>query len=268
MGKKTKGWIEGTNLNNSPNSQGTLFQGGNAHIAPEHRYNKGYTPERMAAVQKAARWVGPGIAGDYDYPRERRGKVRAQETVARSTVPVEDLKGTSIQVLHPGLFPHRTGIKDGSDGVYQHRTERTIPGYIIVRECSEHRGTLIHEIGHHVSRMSGSESSSYDTPAKRGAEEGFADHYADKHFRLAKGQSTNDLKGRSPYRPYDNQVTDHAGILRPEQFRDAYNAARPHESRTPNLLDRHVEGLTERALDETARTRHSPPLPGLEMGRL
>jgi len=265
MGKKTKGWIEGTNLNNSPNSQGTLFQGGNAHIAPEHRYQKGYTPERMAEVKKATRWLGPAVhQGEPDWGRTFGGLHRAQQTVARSTVPVEDMHGASIHVLHPDLFAGRPGIKDGAAGTYfHHRDTRKTPGEILVREGHETTPTVIHEIGHHVSQKSGTDHSSYDTPAKRGAEEGFADRYSDKHFRDADHLSRYEVRGVSNYRPYENQTTDHAGILRPEQFHDAYNVARPLETRRPHPSD----DLTERAVAETRHEHQNPTLPGLERNK-
>lgn len=264
MGKKSKGWLEGTNLSHAPNAQGTLFQGGNAYIADKHRYQRGYTPERRDAVKAAARFVGPGEYGKWSEPkvreRENKGANAAVENIARSTVPIEHLTGVSVQVLHPDLYPHRRGISDGAGGTYTYKSNLKVPGEILVREDVANEPTLIHEVGHHVSRMSGTEHSAYKTPSQRGAEEGFADRYAEEHFRHDKDQGRWNNQGQRNYTPYPDQITDSEGNLHPEQFHEAYNQTRPKATRLDSTLD----DLNRRAAAEKAHKWNNPTLPGME----
>jgi len=44
-------------------------------------------------------------------------------------------------------------------------------------------GTLIHEIGHHVSHVQGRSSARYRTETEQGGEEGFADRFMIEHYR-------------------------------------------------------------------------------------
>jgi hypothetical protein len=100
------------------------------------------------------------------------------ETIARSTVPASHLDGLYANYHDSAV----TAVGDGRSGDYQKQGRalglmRIAPG----RAAST---TTIHEIGHHVSaRIDQSEHSAYNTPTTRGAEEGFAENYAETHFR-------------------------------------------------------------------------------------
>lgn len=206
-GKKSKqDWDVRTNLNPSPGSQGTLFSGGK-QFAAEGRYPRGYTPERLHEVANAvggsyAQGKG-GHAGTFrDHPYGRyadngefvqtgrannKPKRDLVDNIARSTVPVEHMTNTE-----PGRRLH-FWVNDSFDaqmeaaghlGNYQAAPPSHSNRHDIFIKTDAVRGaTPIHEIGHHVSHMAGTEHSAYGDDHQRGREEAFADEYAQQHFR-------------------------------------------------------------------------------------
>lgn len=104
-----------SNMKAAPNSQGTLFQGGNKTDA--HRWPRGYSPTRMQAVKDTVPVTmthGPdaldmerhsGLHGHHELGHPylnpespEHTKRLAREPLARSTHPIEDLKGLSMHL--------------------------------------------------------------------------------------------------------------------------------------------------------------------------
>jgi hypothetical protein len=184
-----------------PYSQGTVFQGGNpSPAAGGQRWPRGYSPQRRDEVIGALRNHGDlredlaGAAGEgwSTQAGETLGRqAHGISAIARSTVPVEHLRGNL-------RISWGTGAASGPElGAYypygQYGTKRDpwagpdisvhrVPG-------NEHGPTVIHEIGHHVSAtVDKNVHSAYDTPQRRGQEEGYAENYAEKHWRDPKGR--------------------------------------------------------------------------------
>jgi hypothetical protein len=174
-----------------------LFQGGNPT-----RYPRGYPPERMREVLDR---VHPKT---YD-ARSSSPETRAiLDTVARSTVPGHQMQNVEF-------VPAETKVSRGAyaglqvGGSYQTVTTRQqMPdgglefpkhGRVTVARGQEGTTTPIHELGHHVSQITGRPSSQYNTVSRKGADEGFAETFAETHSRDARGRppadfSTNPLK--------------------------------------------------------------------------
>lgn len=186
------------------------------YMSPEARYPRGYTPERMRAVQRALPALD--VVEPPEESLEHKGGTRkaftalhirgVHETIARSTVPLEHLNGIGYVVSNDNALDMGNGNMAG--GVRRHlytpgRSEIAIqPMHTTVgssrvgrrdrgmsdRDLARHAAighTLIHEIGHHVSQpetrpdrsfVHGSMGWSYDP-----VEEATADDYAEKHWR-------------------------------------------------------------------------------------
>jgi hypothetical protein len=138
-----------------------------------------------------------------------RAKSKLVDTLARSTVDPESLKGLSEISMQPenpeyaGRYhgpPHRqhTSIqlavtKESPEKTSWPTEDRPdIPfSYPSDVKRPEQRGpvdphsemTLLHELGHHVSAMTERPSSEYRDPRQMGTEEGFADAFAVGHYR-------------------------------------------------------------------------------------
>lgn len=179
-----KQWRMETNIKAAPNSQGTLFQGGNPTPREHGRWPRGFSPERRDEV---AKMVGgyPRNAGE----RSAEGR-QGIHTIARSTVPSPHLDGLyadfhSVEV---------SAIGDGRAGDY--RTAGRTLGVMRIAPGQAGGTTPIHEIGHHVSaQVERNWHSSYSTPGQRGQEEAYAENYAETHARDRRGRRVKIDKG-------------------------------------------------------------------------
>lgn len=251
----TADWNMQTNLKNKPNAQGTLFSGGKAQMDPAKRYPRGYTPERMREVTSTVQF--PDDHYSHEVGRDYYNRANAMQNVARSTVPASHLEGLTLKVL-----PSKGALIGGGAGVYED-DKRTAK----VLQHSSGTATVIHEIGHHVSSKSNADSYGAGTPRERGHEEGFADRYADEHFRLDPSSKKKLLpdsrRGLTNYEPTGLQTRDRNGRQRGGDFTKGYNAARPMHTRVPNETDlgnaRAVAGMNAHLQRQDA----APTLPGL-----
>lgn len=185
-----------TNMKAASNSQGTLFQGGNVQ-----RYPRGYTPERSREVEANL------SENNFDNMRRQPTTRAIVDTVKRSTVPAEVVRNITFHGVGGSMGRQRgmgSGLQIGGSYTGGTRfnddfTEKILTGTVKVAGGAEEGPTAIHELGHHQSRLLGRPSSKYDTVARRGADEGFAENYAETHFRDRRGRpdtnfSTNPLK--------------------------------------------------------------------------
>jgi hypothetical protein len=224
-------WNLQTNLKPKPNAQGTLFSGGKSQIPAEKRYPRGYTPERMAEVVNTVQF--PDSKGyNRETPRDYLQRAQAIQNVARSTIPTSEMEGLTVKVL-PMKGSTITGRSE-----YDHEDKA-----VKLMQYDSRTDTVVHEIGHHASHLLGTEHSAYNTPRARGEEEGFADAYADKHFRedpqaKAKYLDTWDQRrGVANYTPHPIQTRDSSGKSRAADFTRGYNAMRPMEGRVSDGLE-------------------------------
>ena len=223
MPRKSTDWDVRTNLNASPGAQGTLFSGGTKYSS-DARFPRGYTPDRLREV--ADHVIEPQIKNYTDgrgrvevkgvestnarsfAPRALGGDVvdkspirNVVDTIARSTVPVEHLQNLQFS-SHHGIGRHQdsslTELDEhggGAAGLYSPAGSSGVPanahGRASIRVLPTAAGTstVIHEIGHHVSRtVADTSHSNYGNAAQQGREEGFADDYAQEHFRDRRGR--------------------------------------------------------------------------------
>lgn len=251
----TEHWNLQSNIKAKNGSQGTLFSGGKSQMNPQRRWPRGYTPERQKAVHEAVDVWHSKFApdGDVDDPQENTPQTRhVFETLKRSSAPVSDMKGLSIEVTNPrldALGGDRTLYS--TTGYYNGNPEGWLPrGRMTLSE--EAKGpTIIHELGHHASNLAGKMHNRVRTPRERGQEEGFADSYEDRHapaYRLAPNGDIPragmkdrfdiaDMRGTADYSAHPEQLRDAYGVSRPEHFAAGYAQARPMEGRRPNRED-------------------------------
>lgn len=212
--KRNTEWDVRTQLKEKAGSQGTLFQGGTKYSS-DARYPRGYTPERL---HEAANAIGGDLGGrgggytrgkgasaayyrDYKYTggsgrADNAPKRAAVDNLARSTVPMSDLEPAPGRRLSFWIDrAHDQGLKDtNARGAYWHESPAQSTRHDIkVRTDSVDSTTLIHEIGHHVSHMR-PDHEGYDSPARQGKEEGFADAYSFEHYRDRRGQPLTGLR--------------------------------------------------------------------------
>lgn len=187
-----------TNMKAAPNSQGTLFQGNN----PTH-YPRGFTPERRDEVRDAMGVSSYLLAGNRGKPSGHNGPgtrpdiAAGVSTVARSTVPAEHLPGAHY------AFGQQLIGDNPPRGYYQravpnHENPYSRRSHVVIGAGSAQSTTPIHEIGHHVSATSGNDHADYDTPSRRGTEEGFAENYAETHYRDHRGRPLGTAFTTSP----------------------------------------------------------------------
>lgn len=173
-----------SNMKAAPNSQGTLFQGGNAQ-----RYPRGYTPDRQIEVLANLHpKTYAALSGD--------AKTRAiVDTVKRSTVPAEGIR--NVHFTPAGNMGRQRGMSNGLQigGMYQGSykfsedyNHKILTGTVQVASGEENTSTPIHELGHHQSRLLERKSSEYNTPARKGADEGFAETFAERNWRDRRGR--------------------------------------------------------------------------------
>lgn len=212
--KRNTDWDVRTNLNAKPGAQGTLFSGGTKYSS-DARYPRGYTPERL---HEAANAIGGDVTGERGYTRGQGARAHyfrdykysgtagradssarrtAVDNLARSTVPAEDLQPAPGRTLNFWIDPaHDQGLMDrNARGEYYATSPAQASRHdLYVHTQAADSPTLIHEIGHHASNIQGTEHSAYDTPARQGKEEGFADAYSFKHFRDRRGKPLSELR--------------------------------------------------------------------------
>jgi hypothetical protein len=203
---------------------------------PEHRYPRGYTPERMGEVRGAdlhfeslhemPEIYGGEKEGAFGGPAGAR---RMAETVARSTMPLEDFHLLPSPVNVFGATPAMSAL-----GVFRGPEEIGQPGLRTVhvreapRSSEEAQGqTLIHELGHARSNIQRLEHADYKTPHQQGREEAFADEHMFEHWR----PDPRDVKaGRSkpPQSAYEDPLVFRMGrgTIEGIQASGAYRATR------------------------------------------
>jgi hypothetical protein len=202
-------------------TQGKLFQEGKP--AEEHRYPRGYTPQRMKEVRRAT--IGKFDASPSLFPvsysptgatldspyNVAHGPRLAREAIARSDIPVKHLEGISRISLQHGMRPGNMTL--GSYAPSQRsidieplkgdlstprglmtspEQERKRQGVTRQRAQPIYDAALVHEIGHHADfakrfpkGMNEEEVQKeiIDKPTGRGRAEGAADKYQLDRFK-------------------------------------------------------------------------------------
>lgn len=195
--KQKQDWDVRTNIGASPGSQGTLFSGGKSQMS-DQRYPRGYTPERQAAAREAVQghtWSDHRPEQQQDANNQRR---QIADTVARSTMPLHHLSNVQFahvpsgsRILGEGGLGQSGGRNDDAGGAYFAARGHRGSALIAVQPDLTRTSTVLHEIGHHVSHTSETPAHggeySYQTE-HGGAEEAFADNYAQEHFRNKQGK--------------------------------------------------------------------------------
>ena len=166
----------------SMGSQGKLFR--DPKPVDEHRYQRGYTPERMRAVE-GGRDKPPGLSVQSEVTKRSKaafagpaGVARIKQVIARSTTPAEE--------LHPTGPGQRLRITSGSARAsknawasYTHQPSLgKRPGEILLGKDKDENmmgQALMHEMGHYRSHMAGTEHFTSRAPSDFGKEEAFAD---------------------------------------------------------------------------------------------
>jgi uncharacterized protein YhbP (UPF0306 family) len=218
----SKDWEVGPVLKDKLGSQGTLFRGGTKYSSPQ-RFPRGYTPERQAEVRAAVQGTDTRLYDDEVLPAHLQ-RTRIADTVARSTVPVAHLQG--LQWAHvgegqaidhadtaAGAYFRSHEVKEGSVTATRTGSLRSTP-MIAVKPEYDRDSTVIHEVGHHVSHTVAGNDHRYDENGHSGAEEAWADNYAEQHYRDKSGKPVEQgIYG-------GGQFAGH--IQRSDQFWDSY----------------------------------------------
>jgi len=157
-------WDLRSNLNQSANSQGTLFRGGKPVDA--HRYPRGFTPKRQQQVRNLL--AGMDVSGPHDVAFANKGKSvttfdkfprLVQDTISRSKIPLSNLNGLT------GISPLPDWVAgEGTWAQYHPKTRNVLLRFpdeaadaAPQSSDSEVRArveqSLVHELGHHVDRM-------------------------------------------------------------------------------------------------------------------
>jgi hypothetical protein len=197
--------------------QGTLFDKRTLAKTGEEIGPRGYSLNRSRQFQKVVSpmpiemsttgadkhpFAGSGVPGQPLAYRTGRGRSKLTDALARSTVKPEHVEGLSkilMQPQHPDYAGSYVGghirlhVTEESPEKESYPDEDTKVPFTHPSETRhpEQRGpidphsemTLLHELGHHVSRQQETESSKYRTPEERGREEGRADAFMMKHYR-------------------------------------------------------------------------------------
>lgn len=249
-------WDMRSNMKAKPGSQGVLFRGGKDQMT-DAKWPRGYTPERLQLARSAVDPHNLYSKGEHGKASttgpERRDLV---DTVARSTVPREHLQDLQF---YPGIRSLDHGSVVDLRGYYRHQGHRLGASVadkpqVAILKGYETEPTTIHEIGHHVSRMTG-QYSGYDAAAKRGKEEAFADDYADKHYRPKPGE-------------FHRGQAEYAGGLRSESRTDAFYSSYHAHRKSPMPERESLARLDRMAQAESEHAYRNPPLPGLEKYRM
>lgn len=222
MGRKSdkQEWDVRTNMSPNPGAQGTLFSGGKKYSSPE-RYPRGYTPDRLHGVLEAAGDVR--VEHPYSYGTEAQRKAGDKhmqapkahyiDTLARSTVPTEDVAATSHSVAHDDMSLVQG---NGAAGIHMNLQSGS---QVITKAAHVGNRTPIHEIGHAVSSRDSTDHSRYSNDDQQGHEEAYADDYAITHYR--------DRRGNSDWSATGYQMNHmRSPSIRSEGFWDSYSAAK------------------------------------------
>jgi hypothetical protein len=219
----------------------------------EHRYPRGYTPERMKEVREAPMEIS--IAPKRTQKTSDPYKVRkVQETIARSSTPMSEIES---QYGHPSLRI-RMGLRlrQGWGGVFESENRtvkvansppkpvspemKTVLGKKASRisrvqttrrreenyQGTEH--TLLHEMGHFRSHVEKQPHSRYWTPEEQGQEEAFADtSMLERHRVDPRSERRGDVRLHAM--SYEDPKINNAA------FRAAYAAKRQELSRGTSI---------------------------------
>lgn len=269
---------KGPQFHTEKSGQMALFRQDASMLSDKARYPRGYTPERMREVNDALSDTKLGIVEVDPFnrrsftamsnlldqnrdanPREEAAKIK--ETLARSTVPAEDLRGLRGIHTNNAVIPehisgrYETKKNDGRGSIFI-RSTMTAPkevdyddydssGYLEpVRQdtgfINDDGQTLIHELGHHVDNKKGNlkkialATNNYKdfNLGHKGAGEGRADAYADQHFvndrRFPKATDNRVEEGGYTGERFRNlkdfwdSYSKHRGIATKEQVNQAY----------------------------------------------
>lgn len=214
------------------------------------------------------------------------GSAKVAETVARSTMPIAwgkekgdgptihiggtkrdiglgRVEGGFYQSGRSGGFRHEVfvGAKNHPDydpeepENFEPRTYKDDEAHMRINQ----QQTLIHELGHHHSNITGTEHSTYRTPTQRGAEEAYADDFKDEHFRpdprdmeaLPRGRTLSSLNaghaydawGSTPKDPYGKSDEDE------EHFVASYLNKRQHSLEESKTIAARLAEVRKREAD-------------------
>jgi len=169
----------------------------------EHRYQRGYTPERMNDVRQARMMVTAGQEGSGPFTGPA-GEQQVHEVIARSKTPMREINipktayGTDrdpddVFPLHieTGLKGNLSGRSTAAagtysgGGMYERGNIRIAGGAVGNYGGAEGAGqTLLHELGHYRSaKVEHNDSAHYRTPGQVGKEEAFADDNEKERWR-------------------------------------------------------------------------------------
>jgi len=215
-GNNSKGW-----------SQGKLFK--DPKPTDEHRYQRGYTPERMQEVRGARMDIDAGPSQVPDRVRagpftEHGGERHVQEVIARSTTPMHEINVPKTpwgSDRDPDdVFPLHinAGVTSGMGargrsfaGTYKgggshERGEIDLAGGALGNHLGNERAgqTLLHELGHYKSaKVEHNDSAHYRTPSQRGKEEAVADDNEMERWR-PDPRDVRAGRSKAPQASYEN----------------------------------------------------------------
>lgn len=240
--------------------QGKFFQ--DPKPVDQHRYQRGYTPDRMAEVkgmslthlQSEDSVPGAAFSGP-------AGTHRLHEVIARSQTPYEEHSRLDLMLKHGVQRP--LGIVTGEElpnmhGFY-HPMSRGESGMVAIsaHEGDEERAgqTLLHEMGHFRShKIEKNIHSIYkDDPRSRGQEEAFAD---DNRMSRWRPDPRDVRKGRSKPVESAYEMGALTGSPMGQQFDNAYLASR-RTSFGENVKSAYRQVLHERKTGITNATQAS-----------
>lgn len=173
-----------------------------------------------------------------------RGRAHLEQTLARSTVPVEHLRGLrEISVKEPspeGFGGTYWGGGTGSGSINLHaRKTSGYAGDMPAKTAADQELTFLHELGHHESHISQSDSSQYNTPQRRGIEESRADTYALTHFRIDPRMKKRET---SSYSSFGFDPRDHSYQARGQEHYDGQTGYKLNPNLTPRQHDKPSPG--------------------------
>lgn len=162
--------------------QGKFFK--DPKPVPEHRWPRGYSPERMREVEGRAGYPAGLHISSAVTKRSKAafagpaGVAQVKQVIARSTTPAEELRapgpGQRLKII--------TGSPGASKNAWASYTHKPAlgrrPGEIHLGKDTDANmmgQALLHEMGHYRSHMTGTEHFTGRSPADFGREEAFGD---------------------------------------------------------------------------------------------
>lgn len=184
-----------TNKPNPGPRQGTLFRAPASMRTQASRQPRGYSPERMAAVQSRTQSMynagqdiplsitrqspsGGVIEKDVGHSSQFAA-AQLRQNLARSTVPATAMNPDTVYHLNDPTLAARHAHAQQSGAA---ETEFGKP-LIQVAPGMENAPEVIHELGHGFSEMRNTPHYAYNNAIKRGREEGFAENFEQRHSR-------------------------------------------------------------------------------------